>query len=152
LPLRFAPPLARGDLWADQGAPNGEAGARPLTASGERLRELISMELIDLSSLACPGCHEPVDDGNEGFVHMADGTPLCRGEIEPVEVIHPDAIPVVATTGRTMGDTDALDAIAHLLRDPKWAFGMLEDIATFVVATGRSVQNLPDDPSTWIRH
>jgi hypothetical protein len=31
---------------ADQDAPYGEAGARPLPASGERLRELISMELI----------------------------------------------------------------------------------------------------------
>jgi hypothetical protein len=43
------------------------------------------MELIDLSSLACSGCHEPVDDGNEGFTHL-DGTPLCRGETEPVEI------------------------------------------------------------------
>ncbi len=43
------------------------------------------MELIDISSLACPGCHEPVDDGNEGFTHL-DGSPLCGGETEPIEI------------------------------------------------------------------
>lgn len=112
--------------------------------------ELISMELVDLSRLACPCCHEPVDDGNEGFVHMADGSPLCRGETEPIEIAQRDGIPVAAVTVRTRDNTDALDAIAHTLRDPKWA--MLEDIATLVVATGRSVQNLPGDPSTWERH
>jgi hypothetical protein len=43
------------------------------------------MELVNLSDLACPGCHEPIDDGNEGFVHL-DGSPLCMGETEPVEL------------------------------------------------------------------
>jgi hypothetical protein len=46
----------------------------------------------------------------------------------------------------------ALDAIAQMLRDPEWACGMLEDTADFVRRTGRSVMNLPGDPTTWDRH
>ena len=33
-------------------------------------------------------------------------------------------------------DADALDAIAHMLRDPEWGVGMLEDIEQWVSATG----------------
>ena len=78
------------------------------------------MELIDLSSLACPGCHEPVDDGNEGFVHL-DGSPLCRGETDPVEIEHDDER--AARHVRTMADEGALDAIAYILRDPSGLTG-----------------------------
>lgn len=46
----------------------------------------------------------------------------------------------------------ALDAIAQMLRDPQWASGMCEDIADLVRRTGRSITNLPGDPSTWDRH
>lgn len=52
----------------------------PPTAGGVE-----SVEFIYISNLACPGCYDPVDDGNEGFVHMADGSPLCMGETESVE-------------------------------------------------------------------
>jgi hypothetical protein len=48
------------------------------------------VELIDISNFACPGCHEPADDGNEGFVHMVDGSPLCMGETEPIELCDSD--------------------------------------------------------------
>jgi hypothetical protein len=51
---------------------------------------LKSVELIDISNFACPGCHEPADDGNEGFVHMVDGSPLCMGETEPIELCDSD--------------------------------------------------------------
>lgn len=46
----------------------------------------------------------------------------------------------------------ALDAIAEMLRDPQWGAGMLEDIAELVQKTGRTVDNYPDERSTWIRH
>lgn len=48
-PRTFASPLRSlhaETSGADQGTPYGEAGAHPLTASGKRLRELISMKLI----------------------------------------------------------------------------------------------------------
>ena len=58
-----------------------------------------------------------------------------------------------------MTDDDALDLIAHWLRDPDWGVGMLEDIAAVVATTGRDLAALPDptDPtspgrSTWPRH
>ena len=38
----------------------------------------------------------------------------------------------------TITDAEALDAIAHMLRDPEWGMGMLEDIDQWVTATGRS--------------
>ena len=42
--------------------------------------------------------------------------------------------------------------IAEWLRDPEWGVGMLEDIAEAVVATGRDIQNYPDERPTWGRH
>jgi hypothetical protein len=47
-------------------------------------------------------------------------------------------------------DGRALDAIAHMLRDPDWGAGMLEDIAELVTGTGRSTTGT-DEP-TWDRH
>lgn len=49
-------------------------------------------------------------------------------------------------------DARALDLIQEMLRDPEWGVGMLEDIAEIVTATGRRVENYPDDRSTWERH
>jgi hypothetical protein len=53
-------------------------------------------------------------------------------------------------------DSKALDSIQHLLQDPEWAAGMLEDIAELVNATGRSTENVYDDEgdevATWGRH
>jgi hypothetical protein len=55
-----------------------------------------------------------------------------------------------------MTDQAALDAIAHVLSDPEWDSGMLEDIAEYVRATGRSTETRYDrhgDPiDTWDRH
>lgn len=48
-------------------------------------------------------------------------------------------------------ETDALDEIALMLRDPDWGPGMLEDIAELVTATGRDLSN-PDETPTWDRH
>ena len=53
---------------------------------------------------------------------------------------------------RTESDADALDRIAHILRDPEWGVGMLEDIGEIVTGTGRSIDNLPGDVPTWDRH
>ena len=49
-------------------------------------------------------------------------------------------------------DRAALDRIQHMLRDPEWGVGMLEDIADIIRGTGREVENLPDDEPTWDRH
>jgi Leu/Phe-tRNA-protein transferase len=49
-------------------------------------------------------------------------------------------------------DAEALDAIARILRDPKWDIAMLEDIAELIERTGRCVETIPSDASTWIRH
>ncbi|MDQ6796452.1 MAG: hypothetical protein M3011_00265, partial [Actinomycetota bacterium] len=54
-----------------------------------------------------------------------------------------------AGDARSMTDTAALDAIAHMLSDPDWGAGMLEDIAELVNRTGRSTEG--DEP-TWDRH
>ena len=40
---------------------------------------------------------------------------------------------------RTEDDAAALDHIAHMLRDPDWGVGILEDVAAWVAATGRSL-------------
>jgi hypothetical protein len=55
-------------------------------------------------------------------------------------------------TALEFADKTALDAIQHMLRDPEWGVGMLEDIADLVRATGRDVENLPGDVPTWDRH
>ncbi len=49
-------------------------------------------------------------------------------------------------------DAQALDAIAHILRDPDWGVGMLEDFAELVQRAGRDTANLPGDEPTWGRH
>ena len=58
-----------------------------------------------------------------------------------------------------ISDTETLDQIQWMLRDPEWGVGMLEDIADLLRRNGRSVENLPDpaDPhaeglATWARH
>ena len=48
-------------------------------------------------------------------------------------------------------DATALDAIAHILRDPDWGVGILEDVAAIVHDTGRSLDN-PTGEATWMRH
>jgi len=45
----------------------------------------------------------------------------------------------VASVSRNT-DAQALDAIAHMLRDPEWAVGMLEDIAEIISATSRTIE------------
>lgn len=54
--------------------------------------------------------------------------------------------------GRKVSDTEAIELIAELLRDPEWGTGMLEDIADIIRDTGRSVENYPDNRPTWGRH
>jgi hypothetical protein len=49
-------------------------------------------------------------------------------------------------------DKQVLDDIAEILRNPDWAVGMLEDIALLVSRTNRTVENYPDNRSTWSRH
>ncbi len=57
-----------------------------------------------------------------------------------------------AVAAPTMTDAAALDEIAEMLRDPEWSSAMLEDIACLVRASGRTVENYPDDRPTWDRH
>jgi hypothetical protein len=53
---------------------------------------------------------------------------------------------------RRLPDADALDQIAEILRDPEWGVGMLEDIGDIARSAGRSIENYPDERSTWERH
>ncbi len=48
-------------------------------------------------------------------------------------------------------DAQALDRIAHMLRNPAWEVGMLDDIAELVGRTGRNVDG-DGILSTWDRH
>ena len=48
--------------------------------------------------------------------------------------------------------SDALGKIAHMLGDPRWGAGMLEDIAEIVRNAGHEISDDPDGPSTWDRH
>jgi len=57
-----------------------------------------------------------------------------------------------AGDARSISDEAALNYIAHMLRDPDWGVGMLEDIAELIERTGRTVDNLPGDEPTWERH
>lgn len=57
----------------------------------------------------------------------------------------------MATTTRTMPDSEALDAIARMLQDPEWGSGMLEDVAEITAATGRDVEG-DGETDTWDRH
>lgn len=64
----------------------------------------------------------------------------------------PDLVPLPPRREGVSDDAAALDRIQHMLRDPEWGVGMLEDIAEIVTGTGREVKNLPGDPPTWGRH
>lgn len=57
-----------------------------------------------------------------------------------------------AQTTTAERDAQALNVIAHWLRDPAWGVGMLEDITEQVRRTGRKIENYPGDPETWGRH
>ncbi|MCL4423103.1 MAG: hypothetical protein M1115_08065 [Actinobacteria bacterium] len=48
-------------------------------------------------------------------------------------------------------DGAALDQIAHILCDPEWGVGMLEDIAHILTQSGRSLENRSSE-RTWERH
>jgi hypothetical protein len=61
------------------------------------------------------------------------------------------AAALVTLVDRASDDAVALDAIAHILRDPEWGVGMLEDIAAIVGDTERSLDNPSGEP-TWMRH
>jgi hypothetical protein len=61
-----------------------------------------------------------------------------------------DSTGMTAPPKRMLTDDLALDAIAVILRDPDWAFGMLEDIAALVAGTGRDLAG--DGTPTWDRH
>jgi hypothetical protein len=50
--------------------------------------------------------------------------------------------PAAAEATTAVTDGRALDGIAHMLRDPEWGVGMLEDIADLVSGTGRSIQGV----------
>jgi hypothetical protein len=50
-----------------------------------------------------------------------------------------------------MTESEALDAITRIFRDPQWGVGMLEDIAETVASTGRNLES-PNEDSTCERH
>lgn len=123
---------------------------------------------------------EPDDDGTHSVIHDYDGVYderraecteycndlYCRGcdlvlteqDLIPHRAIpDPDWTPATRPK-RALGDGPALDQIQHMLRDPEWGVGMLEDIRDIAERTGRSCEDLPDpdDPgeklATWGRH
>ncbi len=62
-----------------------------------------------------------------------------------------DSSTAPATSAPRLSDAQALDAVAHMLRDPEWNSGMLEDINELVCATGRDTAG-DDETATWDRH
>jgi hypothetical protein len=63
----------------------------------------------------------------------------------------PNAAALTTLLDQATDDAVVLDAIAHMLRDPDWGVGMLEDIAGLVADTGRSLDSPSEEP-TWDRH
>lgn len=91
-------------------------------------------------------------DSFDRVVHAL--APLCMGG-EDGRAIN-DAYRLLLAQRERMqtisADTAALDRIAHMLRDPEWGVGMLEDIAGIVARTGRSIESLPGNERTWEVH
>lgn len=54
------------------------------------------------------------------------------------------------TGSGSLSDSQAVERIAHWLRDPNWGAGMLEDIAAAITDTGRDLNG--DGNPTWGRH
>ena len=102
---------------------------------------------------ACPWCGEVVG------VHCRESGPgsdtlHCAecGHEWTIAIAEPAVAGGVHSGPRpdTLTDRAALDAIAHLLRDPRWGVAMLEDIAELVARTGRDLSG--DGAATWARH
>jgi hypothetical protein len=85
--------------------------------------------------------HEPDEDAEQEPDDHSSRKEDARNEA--------NGLPRVLETA--LADARALDAIAHMLRDPDWGVGMLEDIAAIVSDTGRSLDNPTEEP-TWDRH
>jgi hypothetical protein len=119
-----------------EAGPDGVELVATYTGSGRwtvhRDRDLSPAAHLYISGPLCTSCGKPT---TAGLGVNADPTcPDCFSEYQA------DA------------DKDALDQIQHILRDPQWGAGMLEDIAEILQRTGRSTDNLPDDEPTWDRH
>ncbi len=63
-----------------------------------------------------------------------------RDDVGSVWRIDWDVIAEAMLPARTLSDEVALDHIARMLQDPDWGVGMLEDVAAWVMNTGRSIQ------------
>src|SRR4051812_15956969 len=97
--------------------------------------------MTGLSRLLCDGCFvvltggipECADGCGRPLDHVGICAPCAPRPIEPTKCERcgrTDRLrPVPLSLTQAMADARAVDAIAHLLRDPEWGVGMLEDIA-----------------------
>lgn len=105
---------------------------------------LVSIQCFEGRCDECPDGHGPAETSPPGLAGY-----YCLHNCKEVKSMTDVNTRPWATTPY---DAAALDSIAEILRDPEWGVGMLEDIAEAVRKTDRSVDNYPDDRSTWERH
>lgn len=67
-----------------------------------------------------------------------------------VQLEGPDQYAQIAAKLTGEADAIALDRINHILSDPEWGVGMLEDICAIVRGTGRV--DVSEGRPTWDRH
>jgi hypothetical protein len=101
--------------------------------------EVISIQCFEGRCRECPD-EAPFGEAGEGVLNGLDCEHGCGHG------------PAAERPADPRTDTAAVDVIAEWLRDPEWGSGMLEDIADAVRATGRTVENYPDERQTWKRH
>jgi hypothetical protein len=124
--------------------------------------------MTDAATLTCAECGQEMRTSPAGVSHHWGGGPECT-DYAADHVAYADAPATVAVrraavltdpalTGKVItpparwADSDVLDQIQEMLRDPEWGAGMLEDIRALVERTGRSCENYPDGRPTWARH
>jgi hypothetical protein len=103
-------------------------------------------EIADYEGRASPGVTGPPPDDDDETIRM-----YFDHQDDEHYTITPAAMPSGPRPDRQLTDAAGLDAIQHMLCDPDWGVGMLEDIAAIIIRTGRGLAN-PSNQPTWARH
>ena len=136
------------------------AAAQPRNAnSSDGIRDSFSEEVVMNGSAGAQFLIDTYEGEDEEHPDGCDCSDCYRrvNGLEPCDHISRTEDARNATNGvsqvlaRASDDATALDAIAHILRDPDWGVGILEDVAAIVHDTGRSLDN-PTGEATWMRH